>query len=86
LGIEDDQQEKIFDVFYRGCEKSIGTGMGLFLVNSLVEKSGGAISCQSSPGDGTNIRIYFPVFHCKDNNDVQKIMSPQPNSCSLKVA
>jgi signal transduction histidine kinase len=74
VGIEDDQQEKIFDVFYRGCEKSIGMGMGLFLVNSLVEKAGGSISCQSSPGEGTMIRIYFPVFNCKDEQRCKEII------------
>jgi signal transduction histidine kinase len=67
LGIEEEQQEKIFDVFYRGCENSIGAGMGLFLVKSLVEKAGGSIKCQSSLGEGTNIRIYFPTMVRKEN-------------------
>jgi signal transduction histidine kinase len=62
LGIPDDEQEKIFDVFYRAMENSIGSGMGLFLVKDLVEKMGGSISCHSSLGDGTTIRIYFPVL------------------------
>jgi signal transduction histidine kinase len=86
LGIEDEQQEKIFDVFYRASEKSIGTGMGLFLVNSLVEKTGGSISCQSSPGDGTNIRIYFPVFHGNDGINVKTCMSGEQQMYPLKVA
>jgi signal transduction histidine kinase len=62
LGIPDDEQEKIFDVFYRATENSMGSGMGLFLVKGLVEKMGGSISCHSSLGDGTTIRIYFPVL------------------------
>jgi signal transduction histidine kinase len=60
IGIPEEQQEKIFDIFYRATENSIGSGMGLFLVKSLAEKAGGSISCQSSVGDGTKIRIYFP--------------------------
>jgi signal transduction histidine kinase len=60
VGIREEQQEKIFDVFYRGSEHSIGSGMGLFLVKGLAEKAGGSVSCRSSFGDGTNIRIYFP--------------------------
>lgn len=62
MGIPDDELEKIFDVFYRATENSIGSGMGLFLVKGLVEKMGGSISCHSSLGDGTTIRIYFPVL------------------------
>jgi signal transduction histidine kinase len=86
LGIEDEQQEKIFDVFYRATEKSIGRGMGLFLVNSLVEKTGGSISCQSSHGDGTKIRIYFPVFHCNDSANVKMLVSVNQQMYSSKVA
>jgi signal transduction histidine kinase len=60
LGIPEEQQDKIFDIFYRATENSIGSGMGLFLVKSLSEKAGGSITCQSSLGAGTKIRIYFP--------------------------
>jgi signal transduction histidine kinase len=69
LGIPEDDQEKIFDVFYRATENSIGSGMGLFLVRGLVEKVGGSISCHSSLGDGTIIRIYFPVLKISQKDE-----------------
>ena len=59
-GIPEDQQARIFDVFYRGTEDSIGLGMGLFLAQSLTEKMGGVISCKSTVNEGTTIRISFP--------------------------
>lgn len=59
-GIPEDQLTRIFDVFYRGTEHSIGLGMGLFLVKNLAEKMGGIISCKSTVGEGTSIRVSFP--------------------------
>jgi signal transduction histidine kinase len=69
MGIPEDEEEKIFDVFYRASENSIGLGMGLFLVKGLVEKAGGSISCHSSLGDGTVIRMYFPVLKCSTKDE-----------------
>ena len=59
-GIPEDQFARIFDVFYRGTENSIGLGMGLFLAKSLIEKMGGAISCKSTVSEGTSILVSFP--------------------------
>jgi len=59
-GIPEDQVARIFDVFYRGTEHSIGLGMGLFLVKSLTEKMGGSISCKSTIMEGTAILVSFP--------------------------
>jgi signal transduction histidine kinase len=59
-GIPEDQQARIFDVFYRATEDSIGPGMGLFLAQSLTEKMGGRITCTSTLHLGTTIRVSFP--------------------------
>ena len=59
-GIPEDQQTRIFDVFYRATEDSIGPGMGLFLAQSLTEKMGGCITSTSTLHLGTTIRVSFP--------------------------
>ena len=59
-GIPEEQRERIFDVFFRGSENSIGVGMGLFLAKSLAEKMGGSISCKSALAEGTTILAFFP--------------------------
>ena len=59
-GIPEDQQVRIFDVFYRATEDSIVPGMGLFLAQSLAEKMGGCITCTSTLHLGTTIRVSFP--------------------------
>jgi signal transduction histidine kinase len=57
LKVEDDGEgvkpfldEKIFDMFYRGSSNSIGSGMGLYIVNQLVNRLGGKIEWSSFPG------------------------------------
>ena len=59
-GIPEDQQKRIFDVFFRGSENSIGVGMGLFLAKSLADKMGGSMSCESKSEEGTTITASFP--------------------------
>ncbi len=57
-GISDDELEKIFNRFYKG-ENSTGRGLGLAIVKELTETLGGRIEVQSSPGKGSEFRLYF---------------------------
>ena len=61
-GIPPDQQEKIFEEFYRvpGSRRQEGTGLGLAIVRQLVELIGGSIRVESSPGQGAAFRVVFP--------------------------
>ncbi len=63
LGIPEAQAKKLFEIFHRGSENSLGIGMGLFLTKSIVEKIGGDIACRSVVKEGTTITISFPVFN-----------------------
>jgi signal transduction histidine kinase len=67
LGIEPDQQEKIFDMFYRANEDIEGTGLGLFIVTEAVEKLYGTISLESRVGEGSKFKVVFD--HSADVTD-----------------
>ena len=62
-GIAGDQQEKIFERFYRIDDKltrrAQGTGLGLHLAKAIVEAHGGEISVKSGVGSGAT--FYFTV-------------------------
>jgi len=64
IGILKEEQAKIFDKFYRiGSEdtrKSIGTGLGLFIVKQLVEMNKGKISYQANHPQGSIFKLVFP--------------------------
>lgn len=65
IGIDESQQEKIFNRFYI-VEKSrnkgnSGTGLGLSIVKHIVRRHGGKIQLKSSLGEGTEIRVSLPL-------------------------
>jgi signal transduction histidine kinase len=52
-GIEPEYQERIFDLFARGSSKPGGSGIGLAICKRIVERHGGEIHLESTPGVGT---------------------------------
>lgn len=56
-GIDEEQQPKIFSMFYRGTTRSTGSGLGLYLVKETVEKLGGSITLSSMRGIGTTFTV-----------------------------
>lgn len=62
IGIAPEHHEKIFKMFYRTEEKKIsGSGLGLFMVKEAVDLLDGTISINSSPGNGTKIKVIIPI-------------------------
>jgi signal transduction histidine kinase len=61
VGIPEKQMPKIFEMFYRGSERSIGNGLGLYLVKVAVEKIGGKLKCESEEFKFTRFTIEFPL-------------------------
>ena len=63
-GITDEQQQQIFNVFHQvkssGISPQKGTGLGLALVQSLMELLGGSVSLKSKVGKGSTFTIRFP--------------------------
>jgi PAS domain S-box-containing protein len=62
IGIPDDEQERIFDLFYRGKNVSSysGTGLGMSVVMQSVNLLGGTIDISSKINMGTTFRISIP--------------------------
>lgn len=60
-GISPEQQEKVFDMFFRGDNNTRGSGLGLYIVKNAVEKLGGTIQLSSAPGVGSTFVIQLPL-------------------------
>ena len=60
-GIPEDQQDKIFGMFFRGSAQSQGTGLGLYIVKEIVQKLGGQIMVKSKWNEGTTMIFSLPL-------------------------
>ena len=65
MGMEPEDVARIFEPYFRAAaaeESTItGTGLGMGIVKSLVERHQGTIDIQSSPGRGTVATVSFPA-------------------------
>lgn len=66
-GIEAENHDKIFELFFRGSEKSTGAGIGLYIVRDMLTKMGGTISVDSMPGHGAVFTITIPNVPLSNN-------------------
>ena len=65
IGIPEAEQGELFTRFFRSStaqELAIpGTGLGLVIVQSIVEHHGGTVGLTSAPGVGTTVRLNLPA-------------------------
>ncbi|TVQ12182.1 MAG: PAS domain S-box protein [Bacteroidetes bacterium] len=59
-GISDKHLGRIYDMFYRGTEKSKGSGIGLYIVKEIVDKLKGSIQVNTKPEEGTTFTVDLP--------------------------
>jgi PAS domain S-box-containing protein len=65
VGIPSGEQDRLFERFFRSSnvtEQAIpGTGLGLTIAKTIVERHEGTISIESVEGEGTTVRVRLPV-------------------------
>jgi signal transduction histidine kinase len=61
IGIAPEQLERVFEMFYRGTEKSKGSGLGLFIVKETISVMNGDIEVRSTPGEETIFTVTIPA-------------------------
>lgn len=78
IGFDADQREKLFGLFERlhNAQDYEGTGVGLAIVKMVVEKHGGRVWAESSPGKGSTFFLAFP--------DGQEAVSLQRSASALR--
>ncbi len=62
--------ERIFAPFQRLVGRSVeGSGIGLSIVRRIAERHGGAVSAESTPGEGTTFTLDLPIHHDTSDGD-----------------
>ena len=59
IGMDSETQDKIFTPFF-SSKGTKGTGLGLFIANTIIEQHGGEINVKSNVGQGTLFQIKIP--------------------------
>jgi signal transduction histidine kinase len=60
-GIPEENMDKIRDIFFTTRQGTGGTGMGLFIVASIIRDHQGTLEFHSTVGEGTTVTVEFPV-------------------------
>ena len=72
VGIPEEAVPHLFERFFRvdkaRSRKTGGSGLGLSIVKSMVEKNGGSISVESTPQKGSVFTVLFPIFDTEADN------------------
>jgi Osmosensitive K+ channel histidine kinase len=72
IGIADEDQPHIWELFYRAREvevrngSSVGFGMGLYISHSIIEQHGGEVMMYSEPQKGSTFCFSLPLHPLKD--------------------
>ena len=66
IGMSKEARTHLFEKFYRISAPETaginGTGLGLFITKSIIEKMGGTISVKSKSGEGSTFSVTIPIF------------------------
>lgn len=67
IGVDEAQQQKIFDQFYRVSDPSEktypGLGLGLYIASEIVKRHGGMLRVQSAKDEGATFTVILPLIH-----------------------
>ncbi|TKC08885.1 sensor histidine kinase [Pedobacter frigoris] len=59
IGMSPEEQKSVFEKFQRVKMNYEGYGVGLYLVNTVVTAAGGKIELESTPGQGSEFKVYL---------------------------
>lgn len=59
-GIAEEIRGRIYEMYFRGSEKSTGSGLGLYIVSSIVDRLAGFITLYSKAGSGSTFTVFLP--------------------------
>lgn len=60
MGMPDKIIPKVFDMFFRGHERSQGAGLGLYIVKEIMGKLGGSVAIATREREGTTVTVTIP--------------------------
>lgn len=84
-GIGADIIDKIFDPYFTTKEVGKGTGLGLSITHGIIKSYDGAITVESTVGQGTTFHVYFPAIQAEEKIDEEFLECPRGSERILFV-
>lgn len=76
VGMSPEVINRIWEPFFTTKPVGQGSGLGLSLVYGFVKQSGGDVLLDSQPGQGTQVRLYFPLSDGKAGAEASDLQVP----------
>jgi CheY-like chemotaxis protein/anti-sigma regulatory factor (Ser/Thr protein kinase) len=77
-GIPPEILDRIFDPYFSTKAMEEGTGLGLAVVEGIVQSHGGAITVESVPDVGTAFHVFIPILKRRDTSLPSETPTPIP--------
>ncbi|MCX5873244.1 MAG: ATP-binding protein [Deltaproteobacteria bacterium] len=76
-GMDKEILDRVFDPFFSTKPKGStrGTGLGLSVVQGIVEQHGGHITCESQLEEGSEFKVYFPTVAAPQSSEKKTVPS-----------
>lgn len=80
-GLSAEDRKQVFNRFWRGRNAGTGSGLGLSIVKQVVERHGGTVTVDSTPGEGATFVVRLPRSATETSPAVdQETEKPDPPS------
>ncbi len=85
FGMLPEVRDRVFEPFFTTKEIGKGTGLGLSMVYGFVRQSGGHVTIESAPGEGTTVALYLPKAAEKADAEAEPVQAPAVSGGSERI-
>ncbi|MBN1572758.1 MAG: PAS domain S-box protein [Deltaproteobacteria bacterium] len=83
IGMDEEIIKRVFEPYFTTRGDKGGTGLGMSVVFGIIKGHDGYIDISSAPGEGTEVKVYFPASKKKEDLRYRKLVGTKSGSETL---